>query len=67
MKVKDWKLDFSTKVGDYGKVIGTNKIGKIIDNKEGINTIELENKEVLEVQEDKTRKVVFFYLYRKEL
>ena len=67
MKVKDWKLDFSTKVGDYGKVIGTNKIGKIIDNKEGINTIELENKEVLEVQEEKTRKVVFFYLYRNDL
>ena len=67
MKVKDWELDFSTKVGDYGKVIGTNKIGKIIDNKEGINTIELENKEVLEVQEDKTRKVVFFYLYRNDL
>ena len=38
MKVKDLKLDFSTKVGDYGKVIGTIKIGKIIDNKEGINT-----------------------------
>ena len=67
MKVKDWKLDFSTKVGDYGKVIGTNKIGKIIDNKEGINTIELDNKEVLEVQEEKTRKVVFFYLYRNDL
>ena len=67
MKVKDMELDFSTKVGDYGKVIGTNKIGKIIDNKEGINTIELENKELLEVQEDKTRKVVFFYLYRNDL
>ena len=67
MKVKDWKLDFSTKVGDYGKVIGTNKIGKIIENKEGINTIELENKELLEVQEEKTRKVVFFYLYRNDL
>ena len=67
MEVKDWELDFSTKVGDYGKVIGTNKIGKIIDNKEGINTIELENKELLEVQEDKTRKVVFFYLYRNDL
>ena len=67
MKVKDWKLDFSTKVGDYGKIIGTNKIGKIIDNKEGINTIELDNKELLEVQEDKTRKVVFFYLYRNDL
>ena len=67
MKVKDWKLDFSTKVGDRVKIIGTNKIGKIIDNKEGINTIELDNKELLEVQEDKTRKVVFFYLYRKEL
>ena len=67
MKVKDWKLDFSIKVGDYGKVIGTNKIGKIIDNKEGINTIELENKELLEVQEEKTRKVVFFYLYRNDL
>ena len=61
------ELDFSTKVGDYGKIIGTNKIGKIIDNKEGINTIELENKELLEVQEDKTRKVVFFYLYRNDL
>ena len=67
MKVKDWKLDFSTKVGDYGKVIGTNKVGKIIDNKEGINTIELDNKELLEVQEEKTRKVVFFYLYRNDL
>jgi len=67
MKVKDWELDFSTKVGDYGKVIGTNKVGKIIDNKEGINTIELDNKEVLEVQEEKTRKVVFFYLYRNDL
>ena len=67
MKVKDMELDFSTKVGDYGKIIGTNKIGKIIDNKEGINTIELENKELLEVQEDKTRKVVFFYLYRNDL
>ena len=61
------ELDFSTKVGDYGKVIGTNKVGKIIDNKEGINTIELDNKEVLEVQEEKTRKVVFFYLYRNDL
>ena len=67
MKVKDMELDFSTKVGEYGKIIGTNKIGKIIDNKEGINTIELENKELLEVQEDKTRKVVFFYLYRNDL
>jgi hypothetical protein len=67
MKVKDMELDFSTKVGDYGKVIGTNKIGKIIEKKEGINTIELENKELLEVQEDKTRKVVFFYLYRNDL
>jgi hypothetical protein len=67
MEVKDWKLDFSTKVGDYGKVIGTNKIGKIIEKKEGINTIELDNKELLEVQEDKTRKVVFFYLYRNDL
>ena len=67
MKVKDWKLDFSTKVGDKVKIIGTNKIGTILEKKEGINTIELENKEVLEVQEEKTRKILFFYLYRKEL
>ena len=67
MKVKDWKLDFSTKVGDKVKIIGTNKIGTILEKQEGINTIELENKEVLEVQEEKTRKIVFFYLYRKEL
>ena len=67
MKIEDMELDFSTKIGDKIKIIGTNKIGTILEKKEGINTIELENKEVLEVQEDKTRKVVFFYLYRKEL
>ena len=67
MKIEDMELDFSTKIGDKIKIIGTNKIGTILEKKEGINTIELENKEVLEVQEEKTRKIVFFYLYRKEL
>ena len=67
MKIGDMELDFSTKIGDKIKIIGTNKIGTILEKKEGINTIELENKEVLEVQEEKTRKIVFFYLYRKEL
>ena len=67
MKVKDWELDFTTKVGDKVKIIGTNTIGTITKKKEGINTIETEDNELLEVEEDKTRKAMFFYLIKKEL
>jgi len=74
MKVKDWKLDFSTKVGDRVKIIGTNKIGTLLDKdqwseyltKKGTTLIETDD-EILEVKEKKLRKVVYFYLYRKEL
>ena len=74
MKVKDWKLDFSTKVGDRVKIIGTNKIGTMLDKdqwseyltKKGTTLIETDD-EILEVKEKKLRKVVYFYLYRKEL
>ena len=74
MKVKDWKLDFSTKVGDKVKIIGTNKIGTMLDKdqwseyltKKGTTLIETDD-EILEVKEKKLRKVVYFYLYRKEL
>jgi hypothetical protein len=74
MKVKDWKLDFSTKVGDRVKIIGTNKIGTLLDKdqwseyltKKGTTLIETDD-EILEVKEEKLRKVVYFYLYRKEL
>ena len=74
MKVKDMELDFSTKVGDRVKIIGTNKIGTMLDKnqwseyltKEGTTLIETEE-EILEVEEEKLRKVVYFYLYRKEL
>lgn len=74
MKVKDWKLDFSTKVGDRVKIIGTNKIGTMLDKdqwseyltKKGTTLIETDD-EILEVKEEKLRKVVYFYLYRKEL
>ena len=31
MKVKDMELDFTTKVGDRVKIIGTNKIGTLHD------------------------------------
>ena len=73
MKVKDWKLDFSTKVGDRVKIIGTNKIGTLLDKdqwseyltKKGTTLIETDD-EILEVKEEKLRKVVYFYLYRKE-
>ena len=66
MKVKDWELDFSTKVGDKVRIIGTNTIGTILEKKEGTNTIETEDKELLEVEEEKTRKAMFFYLDKKE-
>jgi len=73
MKVKDMELDFSTKVGDKVKIIGTNKIGTMLDKnqwseyltKEGTTLIETDD-ELLEVEEEKLRKVVYFYLYRKE-
>lgn len=73
MKVKDMELDFSTKVGDRVKIIGTNKIGTMLDKnqwseyltKEGTTLIETDD-ELLEVEEEKLRKVVYFYLYRKE-
>jgi len=73
MKVKDWKLDFTTKVGDRVKIIGTNKIGTLLDKdqwseyltKKGTTLIETDD-EILEVKEEKLRKVVYFYLYRKE-
>jgi hypothetical protein len=74
MKVKDMELDFSTKVGDRVKIIGTNKIGTLLDKdqwseyltKKGTTLIETDD-EILEVKEEKLRKVVYFYLYRKEL
>ena len=74
MKVKDWKLDFSTKVGDRVKIIGTNKIGTLLDKdqwseyltKKGTTLIETDD-EILEVKEEKLRKVVYFYLFKKEL
>ena len=74
MKVKDMELDFSTKVGDRVKIIGTNKIGTLLDKdqwseyltKKGTTLIETDD-EILEVKEKKLRKVVYFYLYRKEL
>jgi hypothetical protein len=73
MKVKDMELDFSTKVGDRVKIIGTNKIGTMLDKnqwseyltKKGTTLIETDD-EILEVKEEKLRKVVYFYLYRKE-
>ena len=73
MKVKDWKLDFSTKVGDRVKIIGTKTIGTLLDKdqwseyltKKGTTLIETDD-EILEVREEKLRKVVYFYLYRKE-
>ena len=73
MKVKDMELDFSTKVGDKVKIIGTNKIGTMLDKnqwseyltKKGTTLIETDD-EILEVKEKKLRKVVYFYLYRKE-
>jgi len=68
------ELDFSTKVGDRVKIIGTNKIGTLLDKdqwseyltKKGTTLIETDD-EILEVKEEKLRKVVYFYLYRKEL
>ena len=74
MKVKDMELDFSTKVGDRVKIIGTNKIGTMLDKnqwseyltKEGTTLIETDD-ELLEVEEEKLRKVVYFYLFKKEL
>jgi len=73
MKVKDWKLDFTTNVGDKVKIIGTNTIGTLLDKdqwseyltKKGTTLIETDD-EILEVKEKKLRKVVYFYLYRKE-
>ena len=73
MKVKDWELDFSTKVGDRVKIIGTKTIGTLLDKdqwseyltKKGTTLIETDD-EILEVKEEKLRKVVYFYLYRKE-
>ena len=67
------ELDFSTKVGDKVKIIGTNKIGTMLDKnqwseyltKKGTTLIETDD-EILEVKEKKLRKVVYFYLYRKE-
>lgn len=67
------ELDFSTKVGDRVKIIGTNKIGTMLDKnqwseyltKKGTTLIETDD-EILEVKEEKLRKVVYFYLYRKE-
>ncbi len=74
MKVKDMELDFSTKVGDKVKIIGTNKIGTMLDKdqwseyltKKGTTLIETDD-ELLEVKEEKLRKVVYFYLFKKEL
>ena len=74
MKVKDMELDFSTKVGDRVKIIGTNKIGTLLDKdqwseyltKKGTTLIETDD-EILEVKEEKLRKVVYFYLFKKEL
>ena len=74
MKVKDMELDFSTKIGDRVKIIGTNKIGTMLDKdqwseyltKKGTTLIETEE-EILEVKEEKLRKVVYFHLYKKEL
>ena len=68
------ELDFSTKVGDRVKIIGTNTIGTMLDKdqwseyltKKGTTLIETDD-EILEVKEEKLRKVVYFYLYRKEL
>ena len=68
------ELDFSTKVGDKVKIIGTNKIGTMLDKdqwseyltKEGTTLIETDD-ELLEVKEEKLRKVVYFYLFKKEL
>ena len=73
MKVKDMELDFSTKVGDKVKIIGTNKIGTMLDKnqwseyltKEGTTLIETDD-ELLEVEEEKLRKVVYFYLYIRQ-
>ena len=77
MKVKDWKLDFTTKVGDRVKIIGSKTIGTIIEDKEDTQVIQVENywcdywKERYtmtgEYKQDRLRKVVYFYLYRKEL
>ena len=74
MKVKDMELDFSTKIGDRVKIIGTNKIGTLLDKdqwseyltKKGTTLIETDD-EILEVKEEKLRKVVYFYLFKKEL
>ena len=76
MKVKDWELDFSTKVGDRVKIIGTNTIGTIVEDKEDTQVIEVENHwcdywkrrytMTGEYKKDRLRKVVYFYLYRKE-
>ena len=68
------ELDFSTKVGDKVKIIGTNKIGTMLDKnqwseyltKKGTTLIETDD-ELLEVKEEKLRKVVYFYLFKKEL
>ena len=68
------ELDFTTKVGDRVKIIGTKTIGTMLDKdqwseyltKEGTTLIETDD-EILEVKEEKLRKVVYFYLYRKEL
>jgi hypothetical protein len=61
-------------VGDRVKIIGTNTIGTMLDKdqwseyltKKGTTLIETDD-EILEVKEKKLRKVVYFYLYRKEL
>ena len=76
MKVKDWILDFSTKVGDRVKIIGTKTIGTVIEDKEDTQVIEVENHwcdywkrrytMTVEYKKDRLRKVVYFYLYRKE-
>ena len=68
------ELDFSTKIGDRVKIIGTNKIGTMLDKdqwseyltKKGTTLIETDD-EILEVKEEKLRKVVYFHLYKKEL
>ena len=67
------ELDFTTKVGDRVKIIGTKTIGTLLDKdqwseyltKKGTTLIETDD-EILEVKEEKLRKVVYFYLYRKE-
>ena len=62
MKVKDMELDFSTKIGDRVKIIGTNKIGTMLDKdqwseyltKKGTTLIETDD-EILEVKEKKLK------------